>query len=71
MLSGDIIMGKRPYFLTCRDDREDREQLDVTRLIGSVCDKCKVSDVALVAYMHWAFGKLNMIDIPAKEKMQE
>jgi CRISPR/Cas system-associated endonuclease Cas3-HD len=72
LMSGDIIMGKRPFFLTCIENREDREQLDVTRLIGSVCDKCKVSEVALVAYMHWAFGKLNMIDdIPPEKKMQE
>jgi len=51
--SGDFILNKE--YLMMND-----KKLDVKKLITSICKECDIKQIALTAYMHWEFGRLNM-----------
>ncbi len=58
MYSGDMILGQIPFKLQCDKCNTDCE-LMINTLIKNTFKGVSVEEVALAAYMHWEFGKLN------------
>lgn len=56
--SGQILMGKRPFYLSCSTHR--RDILDIPDLIASLGAQVDPREVALASYMHWEVGRLNI-----------
>jgi hypothetical protein len=61
--SGDMILGKTPFVVDCAKNRT----MNVRRLIEITFKGVSVRHVALAAYMHWEFGKLNIPGEPAEK----
>jgi hypothetical protein len=62
LYSGDMILGKIPFKLKCKQCNTKCE-LNIKELLEKEFPNIPVNQVALAAYMHWEFGKLN---IPGK-----
>ena len=56
--SGQILMGQRPFYLSCTID--SRDVLDVPNLVASLGEQVDPREVALASYMHWEVGRLNI-----------
>jgi hypothetical protein len=52
------IMGTSPYYLTC--GVFDRDVLDVDAVLRNLKVSRKKKEVALIVWMHWEFGKINI-----------
>jgi hypothetical protein len=59
--SGDVILGKKNFKITCLVKKEN-EEISIQKLINDEYAHLKVNykEIALAAYMHWEFGKLNI-----------
>ena len=58
--SGDIILGKHKFKLTCDNcNNKDKCNLNISKLIKELDSSVNICHVALAAYMHWEFGKIN------------
>ena len=57
--SGDMILGKTPFVVNCGECAKNCT-INVRTLIERTFRTVPVAHVALAAYMHWEFGKLNM-----------
>ena len=66
--SGDMILGKTPFIVHCSDCAGNCT-IDVRRLITKTFKTAQVSHVALAAYMHWEFGKMNIPGAGEQEKI--
>lgn len=67
--SGDMILGKIPFKLECDKCNTDCE-LMINDLIAKTFAGVSVQEVALAAYMHWEFGKLNFPGKSLEQKVQ-
>ena len=66
--SGDMILGKTPFIVHCSSCAGNCT-IDVRRLITKTFKTAQVSHVALAAYMHWEFGKMNIPGAGEQEKI--
>ena len=58
IFSGQILMGQRPFYLSCTID--SRDVLDVPNLVASLGEQVDPREVALASYMYWEVGRLNI-----------
>jgi hypothetical protein len=65
--SGDMILGKTQFIVNCGDCARNCT-LDVRKLIKKTFT-VQVTHVALAAYMHWEFGKMNIPGASEAEKI--
>lgn len=63
--SGDMILGKTPFIPTCQ---QKVFKLNIKDVIEKTYPDVPVQEVALAAFMHWEFGKLN---IPGKSESEK
>jgi hypothetical protein len=66
--SGDMILGKTPFIVHCSSCAGNCT-IDVRRLITKTFKTAQVRHVALAAYMHWEFGKMNIPGAGEQEKI--
>lgn len=66
--SGDMILGKTPFVVDCGHCARNCT-IDVRKLIEKTFKTAPVRHVALAAYMHWEFGKLNIPGASEHEKI--
>jgi hypothetical protein len=59
--SGDYIMNKKPYWLSCQKCGQPVKQIMVGNWIDQWTNRRK--DIAVVSYMHWEFGLLNSAEL--------
>jgi uncharacterized UBP type Zn finger protein len=62
--SGDMILGTIPLRLSCEHCNNNCE-VNITSTIIEAFPDVPINEVALAAFMHWEFGKLN---IPGKSE---
>lgn len=63
---GDVILGKTTYVINCQNGKE----LSIPDVIENKFN-VDLRKVALAAYMHWEFGKINIVnDIPLEKKIR-
>lgn len=65
---GDVILGLQPFFKTC-DGTTGTSELKIPNLLHNCFPNVNQRVVALAAYMHWEFGKLNIPD--SKKKLHD
>lgn len=65
--SGDMILGKRLFYFNCKSPDDTINFNIVIKLIFPGIDTQKV---ALGAYMHWEFGKLNIDGTPFQTRLE-
>lgn len=56
--SGDYILGKKK-FNKCKAEGQKDGEIDVQKIILALLPEVDIKEVALAAYMHWEFGKVN------------
>lgn len=61
---GDMILGKIPFYIKCNNCNTDCK-IYINNVIEDLFPDINIKEVALAAYMHWEFGKLN---IPGKSE---
>ena len=66
--SGDMLLGKRMFKADC-DGCKSNCTIDIRQLIQQVFRTVDVNQVALAAYMHYAFGELNKTAYPPKPQI--
>jgi hypothetical protein len=54
--SGKMILGKIKYIIDCKT----KESISIKDLISNLYPSININEVALAAFMHWEFGKLNI-----------
>jgi hypothetical protein len=64
--SGDMILGKMSFMPNCQNKGI---QINIKDIIEKTYPDISVNEVALAAYMHWEFGKLNIPGKPEAEKI--
>ncbi len=63
--SGDMILGKKEYNF-CNGNK-----ININKLIKDLYPNIDTKVVALTAYMHWEFGKLNIPGVDPNEQNEE
>lgn len=65
--SGDMILGLRPFYFNC----SSYDKINFRIIIKTLFPDIDIQAVALSAYMHWEFGKLNIGSASLEEKMNQ
>jgi len=65
--SGDMILGTKLFKLSCQQCNHDCE-VNIKEVIENAFPDIMIREVALAAFMHWEFGKLN---IPGKSEEEK
>jgi len=65
--SGDMILGKIPFIPNCQ---KKWFKLNIKDILEKTYPDIPINEVALAAYMHWEFGKLNIPGKPESEKVE-
>ena len=66
--SGDIILGKKMFKINCGDCQSNCN-INIRELIENNFPNVSIDEIALAAYMHWEFGKLNIPGKSDEEKI--
>jgi hypothetical protein len=64
--SGDMILGKIPFIPSCI---HKERTISIKTVIEKTYPDISIKEVALAAFMHWEFGKLNIPGKPESEKI--
>jgi hypothetical protein len=67
--SGDMILGKIPFRLSCQKCNNNCE-VNIKDSIKEAFPDISIQEVALAAFMHWEFGKLNIPGKSEEEKIR-
>ena len=65
--SGDMILGKILFVPNCL---KKELSINIKDIIEKTYPDISINEVALAAYMHWEFGKLNITGKPDSEKVE-
>lgn len=67
--SGDMILGTIPFRLSCGQCNNNCE-VNIKDVIAQAFPDVSIQEVALAAFMHWEFGKLNIPGKSEEEKIR-